>query len=261
MSILVSVLSSGSRGNATFVRTDRVRLLIDCGISRRELARRLASIGEDPDSIDAVLVTHEHNDHASALPVLLKEFSIEAYLTWGTIEAMRAEDFGLNGSAIVPITAGACITVGDVDVSAFSVPHDAKEPVAFSLFHAGIKITQVTDIGHVSDGVAENIRGSDLVVLESNHDLDMLRMGPYPWSLKERLMSRNGHLSNAAVGRFIREQYDGQAQRLVLAHISSKNNYPELALEEALGAMRARGFDSGQLQLATQREATPPIRF
>lgn len=261
MSILVSLLGSGSRGNATFVHTERVRLLIDAGMSRKEIGKRLMAIGEDPDRVDAVLVTHEHTDHASALPALLKELPLEAYLTSGTIEALHAENYTLNGSTIVPISPGAAFDIGDVEVLPFLVPHDAEEPVAFSLRYRGIKVTQVTDLGHISALVAEHVRGSNVLVLESNHDLDMLRMGPYPWNLKQRLMSRLGHLSNTAVGRFLREQYDGQAQRLILAHISSKNNHPEVARQEALRALESRGLDTNCLDVASQDRPSPTIEL
>jgi phosphoribosyl 1,2-cyclic phosphodiesterase len=260
MTVTVSVLGSGSRGNSTFIRTDQVRLLIDAGICRRELARRLESIGEDPDGIDAVLVTHEHNDHSSALRVLLKELAVQAYLTPGTIAALRAGEYELMpGSALVPITAGVPFTVGDAEIVPFAVPHDATEPVAFTLTAGNVKVTQLTDIGCLPESVAIQLQGSDVLILESNHDLDMLRIGPYPWNLKQRLMSRHGHLSNAAVAQFIREQYDGKAERLLLAHLSARNNHPEIARQEAVRALRRRGFDWERLVVTDQDVPSSPV--
>ena len=261
MAITVSVLGSGSRGNATFVKTERVRLLIDAGMSRREIAKRLESIGEDPDGIDTVLITHEHSDHAGGLKMLVKELPLQAFLTWGTIGALHAEEYELNGSALVPIPPGVPFTVGDAEILPFSVPHDAAEPVAFSITCGGTKITQLTDIGYMPDHVAERLRGSQMLILESNHDLEMLRVGPYPWNLKQRLMGRYGHLSNTAVGRFIRERYDGTASHVVLAHLSSKNNHPEIAKQEAARALRDRGFLAMQLTVTSQDEPTSPIRL
>jgi phosphoribosyl 1,2-cyclic phosphodiesterase len=252
-------LGSGSRGNSTFIRTDQVRLLIDAGINRKDLARRLESIGEDPNGIDAVLVTHEHADHSSALRGLLKELTVQAFLTNGTIAALQANEFELNGSAIVPITPGVSFTVGDAQITPFPVPHDAAEPVAFTITIGNIKVSQLTDLGCLPDSVADNLRGSNVLILESNHDLDMLRIGPYPWNLKQRLMSRHGHLSNTAVARFIREQYDGTAQWFVLAHLSSRNNHPEIARQEAGRAMRSRGFDSERLVITNQDVPSPPL--
>src|SRR5687768_14741653 len=156
MTITVSVLGSGSRGNATFIKTGTTRLLIDAGLSRKELANRLEAIGEERDGIDAVLITHEHNDHAAGLKSLAKELKIEAYLTWGTIQALKAEEYELNGSTLVPVTPGTPFTIGDAVVTAFRVPHDAREPVAFSVSCDGVRITQLTDVGHLPDSVAES---------------------------------------------------------------------------------------------------------
>ena len=261
MVITVSVLGSGSGGNATFVKTDGVRLLIDAGISRKELARRLEYIGEDPDGIDAVLITHEHSDHAGGLKMLVKDLPVQAFMTPGTLCALKAEEYELNGSQLVPVPAGVPFTIGDIEVTPFSVPHDAAEPVAFTMTCGGAKLTQLTDIGYMPDQVAERLSGSDLLILESNHDLEMLRVGPYPWALKQRLMGRYGHLSNTAVSRFIRERYDGRAQHVVLAHLSSKNNHPAIARFEASRALQDRGLASTQLTVTSQDEPTAPIRL
>jgi phosphoribosyl 1,2-cyclic phosphodiesterase len=261
MTITVSVLASGSRGNATFIKTERVRLLIDAGITRKEVSRRLECIGEDPDGIDAVLITHEHSDHSGALKMLVKELPVQAFLTWGTINALHAGEYELNGSKIVPIPAGIPFTLGDIEILPFTVPHDAAEPVAFTLKCGGAKLTQLTDIGYMPDQVAERLLGSDVLILESNHDLEMLRVGPYPWALKQRLMGRYGHLSNTAVGRYIRDQYDGSAQHVVLAHLSSKNNHPAIAKYEVSRALRDRGFEHATLTVTSQDEPTAPIRL
>ena len=259
MGVKVSVLGSGSRGNTTFIKTDSVRVLIDAGLSRKELAARLQSIGEDPDGIDLVLVTHEHTDHSAGLKGLLKELPVTAYMTAGTIRALRAGEFERNRSVLSPIAAGATFCFGDVEVTPFPVPHDAADPVAFSIRCGGVRVTQLTDIGHMPDCVAEYLRDSDVLILESNHDVEMLRVGPYPFSLKQRLMGRFGHLSNTAVARFIRDQYDGRASHFVLAHLSAKNNHPELARQEAVRALRDRGFSYTPLVVTGQEQASIPI--
>jgi phosphoribosyl 1,2-cyclic phosphodiesterase len=256
MSISVSVLGSGSRGNSTFVRTGGVRLLIDCGLGPRVLRKRLEAIGEGDTTIDAVLVTHEHRDHVGGLPSMLKSSSIEAYMTCGTIDGSRADSFQMNGSAIVPVVAGQTFAIGDVEVDAFSVPHDAKEPVAYSIRHNGVKVTQLTDLGWIPDEVSSAIAGSDILIIESNHDLDMLRMGGYPWHLKERLIGRQGHLSNRAVASFLGGAYDGRAQHVVLAHLSSKNNHPAIATQEARLALESRGLNADSVSVASQAEPT-----
>jgi phosphoribosyl 1,2-cyclic phosphodiesterase len=259
MAVTISVLGSGSRGNATFIRTDQVRLLIDAGMSRKEIGRRLQAIGEDPDGVDAVLITHEHTDHAGALKGLLKEMPLQAHLTKGTIDALNAGEYETNGSKIVPVTPGVSFVVGDADIHPYRVPHDAQEPVAYTVTCGGVKISQLTDVGHVPDVVAAHLSGSQVLILESNHDLEMLRVGPYPWNLKQRLMGRHGHLSNTAVGRFIREQYDGRAEHVILAHLSSRNNHPELARQEAARALRDRGLAGPSVAVTDQDRPTKPI--
>ncbi len=261
MTVTVSVLGSGSRGNSTFIKTGQVRLLIDAGLSRRETASRLESIGEDPDGIDAVLVTHEHNDHASGLKTIMKDLAVKAYLSQGTMEALRAEDFAMNGSQLHTIKAGEPFSIGDLQVVPFGVPHDAREPLAFSVTCDGVKVTQLTDIGHLPDDISGWLAGSQVLILESNHDLEMLRVGPYPWTLKQRLIGRYGHLSNTAVGRFIRDRYDGGAEYFVLAHLSSRNNHPELARQEAVRALNDRGFSGGRVEVTRQDRPTEPIRL
>jgi len=261
MAITVSVLGSGSRGNATFIKTEQVRLLVDAGMSRKEVARRLESIGEDPDGIDVVLITHEHSDHAGGLRMLLKDLPIEAFLTWGTISALQAEEYELSASKIIPVQPGMPFSFGDVKIFPFTVPHDAAEPVAFSIMAGGVKITQLTDVGYMPDHVAERLRGSHVLILESNHDLEMLRVGPYPWNLKQRLMGRFGHLSNTAVSRFIREQFDGSAEYVLLAHLSERNNHPEIAKQEAARALRDRGLSTARLAITSQDEPSSPIRL
>ena len=213
-----------------------MRLLIDAGMSRKETARRLELIGEDPDGIDAVFITHEHGDHAAGLKTLMKDLPVQAYLTYGAMRAMNTDQYELDGSKFVRVVPGMAVTIGDVEVLPFRVPHDAAEPVAFSITCGGIKITQLTDIGYMPDFVAEQLRGSHVLILESNHDLEMLRVGPYPWSLKQRLMGRYGHLSNTAVAKFIREQYDGMAE-VLLARTSQLE-------KQSPGACTAGSLDS-----------------
>jgi len=260
MAVTVSVLGSGSRGNATFIKTDSVRLLVDAGLSRKEVSKRLETIGEDPDGIDAVLVTHEHTDHGAGLRTLLKELCIHAFMTPGTLRGLQPETFEMNGSTITPIAAGVPFRFGDLEITPFAVPHDANEPTAFSIATQGIRITQLTDVGHLPDSVAMHLLGSQCLILESNHDIEMLRVGPYPWMLKQRLMGRFGHLSNTAVAKFIREQYDGCASHMVLAHLSEKNNHPEIARQEALRALRHRGL-TANVTTTCQQEPTTPLRL
>lgn len=260
MTVTVSVLGSGSRGNTTFIKTGTTRILIDAGLSRKEIAKRLTAIGEDPNGIDAVLITHEHNDHAAGLKTLVKDLPLQAFLSAGTLREIRASEYTLNGASITAVTAGQTFRVGDADITTFAVPHDAAEPIAFSISSGGVRVTQLTDIGHMTDAVAENLRNSNLLILESNHDLEMLRVGPYPWSLKQRLMGRYGHLSNTGVAQFIREQFDGTASHLMLAHLSERNNHPAVARQESVKALRDCGYKTA-VTLTSQQEPTTPIQI
>ena len=166
----------------------------------------------------------------------------------------------MNGSEIHLIAAGIPFTVGDAEITPFAVPHDANEPTAFSISCQGLRITQLTDAGHLSESVASHLTGANCLILESNHDLEMLKVGPYPWILKQRLLGRFGHLSNIAVGKFIREQYDGHASHMVLAHLSERNNHPEIARQEALRALKHRGLTS-TVTTTRQQDPTTPIRL
>jgi phosphoribosyl 1,2-cyclic phosphodiesterase len=181
-------------------------------------------------------------------------------MTPGTLHGLQPETFDMNGSTITTIAADVPFQFGDVEIMPFAVPHDAIEPTAFSISTQGLRITQLTDVGHLPDAVARHLLGSHCLILESNHDLEMLRVGPYPWILKQRLLGRYGHLSNTAVAKFIREQYDGSASHVVLAHLSERNNHPEIARQEALRALRQRGLTS-TVTTTRQQEPTPPIRL
>jgi phosphoribosyl 1,2-cyclic phosphodiesterase len=260
MAVTVSVLGSGSRGNTTFIKTPTTRILIDAGLSRKEIAKRLTAIGEDPNGIDAILITHEHNDHMAGLKTLMKDLQVQVFLTAGTFLEIRAEEFERKGSTLSPVSDGVTFRVGDADITPFAVPHDAAEPVAFSIHSEGVRVTQLTDIGHMPESVARYLKKSNVLILESNHDLEMLRVGPYPWSLKQRLMGRFGHLSNTGVAQFIREQFDGTASHLMLAHLSERNNHPAVARQESMKALRDCGYNT-TVTLTSQQYPTAPIQI
>ncbi len=213
--------------------------MLDAGISRRELARRLAAIGEDVAALDAVLVTHEHGDHTCGLATLSKAAPgrLPIYLTRGTAPCL---DWGESTPAVEPFQAGCGFTVGDFDVSSFTIPHDAADPVGYTLSAQGVKIAFATDLGYIPDSLKIHFRDTDLLILESNHDLEMLRVGPYPWSVKQRVMSRRGHLSNEVAAGFIRGDLDRRVSTLVLGHVSEHNNHPELVRRLAFDALEGR---------------------
>jgi phosphoribosyl 1,2-cyclic phosphodiesterase len=259
VSLRLCVLGSGSKGNSTLVATERTRLLVDAGLSRRETYARLAAAGERTDGFDAILISHEHADHVNGLRLLAADLKGPIY-----ISAPTREEISWNAKlrALELFTSGKTFTVGDIDVTPFSIPHDAADPVAFTLESQGIKIGIVTDLGYVHEVVKQRVRGCHCLVFESNHDLDMLKVGPYPWHIKQRVMSRTGHLSNLATAGFLTEDFDGTAQVLILAHLSETNNHPEiarLAAEQAL-AQRSVG-ERAALHLASQSGPTQVFCF
>jgi phosphoribosyl 1,2-cyclic phosphodiesterase len=219
------VLSSSSSGNSAFIRTGRTRILVDAGISKRDLQARLAAIDEQCDNMDAILVTHEHSDHVSGLVSLARQLNAPIYITRLTAPAIPWGDYTPKLDCF---QAGTTFTIGDIEIDSFTIPHDAIDPVGFCFRTQGIKIGIVTDLGYLPDSIKFHLRGTDLLVLESNHDLEMLKVGPYPWSVKQRVMGRKGHLSNDVVSDFIRIDLDSTISTLVLGHLSEHNNHPEI---------------------------------
>lgn len=250
--VRICVLASGSSGNATFLAAGRTRILVDAGLSLRELTRRMAEIGEDPARLDAVLISHEHTDHVSGLPVLMRKHPVPVFLTHPTAPLI---DWGGTEPRVERYQAGARFTIGDIEVGTFTVPHDATDPVAFTFRAEGIRIGLVTDLGYLPESVKYHIQGADFLILESNHDLEMLKVGPYPWAVKQRVMGRTGHLSNDTVAGFIREEMDSSTATLVLGHISENNNHPELVRMSASQALAARSL-STRLVVAAPRIPT-----
>jgi phosphoribosyl 1,2-cyclic phosphodiesterase len=349
-----TVLASGSKGNSTVISAGRTRILVDAGLSCRELFRRMRLAGEDPATLDAIVITHEHQDHINGLAVTARKLGIPVYFTEATHRAWmrwltprrqmsyaqwlelcrkqaaerQAEPEAATAAAeaaecdpeeseaesqpeaaavqnsvqdpagdsvpnptpgaesarepadppgIAPPTlkedptwlpsveyfeAGRPFTIGDVSVSPFTIPHDAADPVGFVFTAEGVRLGFATDLGYVTPNVKQQLRSLDLLLLESNHDLEMLRDGPYPWSVKQRVLSRVGHLSNDATSDFLLTGYDGQAAYVILAHLSENNNLPELARVAAERALMGRAsLLANRLLLAEQHQPLEPIIF
>jgi phosphoribosyl 1,2-cyclic phosphodiesterase len=310
----MTVLASGSKGNSTVISSSRTRVLVDAGLSCRELLKRMSIAGEDPTQLDAILITHEHQDHIAGLSVLARRLNIPVFFTEPTHRAWvrmltprttmtyakwldhvqrekearaaavaantDAIDFAAKSEAAVnrsddpnatlelPIDpddedlcapesqraaqkpdptylpaveyfhSGTQFSIGDIDITPFTTPHDAADPCGFVFESEGIRMALATDLGYMPPNVKAALRRIDVLLLESNHDLEMLRDGPYPWSVKQRVLSRVGHLSNDATAEFLQKDYDGGASWIVLGHLSESNNVPELArlaAEQALG--------------------------
>jgi phosphoribosyl 1,2-cyclic phosphodiesterase len=313
-----TVLASGSKGNSTVVSGGHTRILVDAGLSCRELFKRMRLAGEDPATLDAILVTHEHQDHINGLavtarklgiPVYFSEATHRAWMRWITprrtmtyaqwLEQCRREAESRQAEAAA--SAGECecddadvapadekkqenieepkpepswlpsvqyfqpgrpFQIGDISVSPFTIPHDAADPVGFVFQAEGVRMALATDLGYVPPNVKAQLKGVDVLMLESNHDLEMLRDGPYPWQVKQRVLSRVGHLSNDATAEFLESSYDGQATYVILGHLSESNNLPELARVSAERALNGRAsLLANRLLLAMQHEPLSPISF
>jgi phosphoribosyl 1,2-cyclic phosphodiesterase len=237
--VKVCILASSSAGNSTFVATGRTRILVDAGLNRKTTFERLAAIGERPQDLDAIVVSHEHSDHVCGLVLLAKSHQIPVYMTKLTAPAIPWNDYQPK---LNPFQAGAALTIGDIEVQSFTIPHDAGDPVGFCLSADGVKVGVLTDLGYVPDSVRFHLRGTQFLLLESNHDLEMLKVGPYPWSVKQRVMGRRGHLSNDLASEFIRDGLDSTTQTLVLGHLSEHNNHPEIARITAMQALADRAL-------------------
>jgi phosphoribosyl 1,2-cyclic phosphodiesterase len=267
MAVSFTVLASGSRGNCSIVAGGRTRILVDAGLSARETFKRIKASDEDPHALSAILITHEHSDHICGLAMLARKLGLPVYLTGATYQACRRlmrDKAGVmwKHDRVETFSAGSSFQVGDISVTPFTIPHDAADPVAFTFRSEGVKLAIVTDLGYMPASVRHHVRGCDVLMLESNHDLEMLRGGPYPWSVKQRVMSRVGHLSNDALAEFFASDYDGNAAFVVLAHLSEQNNHPELArgtAERALGGRRT--LLHNRVLLATQSAPLEALRL
>ncbi|HHV95298.1 MAG TPA: MBL fold metallo-hydrolase [Clostridiaceae bacterium] len=238
-------LFSGSSGNSIFIGTDKTKILIDAGLSGKKITEALLSIGEDPASLDAILVSHEHDDHVRSLGILSKRYNIPVYANEKTWEALienikNIKD--MDAKNIKYFEVNKEFEIGGLGIKAFPVPHDANEPVGFCFFYCERKITVATDIGHVTPQIKECIEGSDLLLLESNHDIRMLQVGTYPWWLKKRILGERGHLSNEAAAEVVAEMAEKGTQHFLLGHLSKNNNFPHLAYQTTYNALTSRNI-------------------
>jgi len=237
--------------------TEKARVLVDAGLSLRELTRRMAMVGERPDQLSAVVITHEHSDHVAGLATLARKHGVPVFIT--RLAAPRI-DWGEFTPALEAFQAGCRLSVGDIEIDSFSIPHDSIDPVGFCLRTQGIKIAVVTDLGYIPDSIHFHVDGAQVLLMEANHDLEMLRVGPYPWSVKQRVMSRMGHLSNLSMCEFLRDRFDHSTPHLILGHLSEQNNHPEIVRAMAAAALEERGLTT-TLEVATQSEPGTVFHF
>lgn len=250
MTLRLRVLGSGSSGNATLLEHGRTRLLLDAGLGPRELADRLRDAGVDPSSLAGVVLSHEHQDHARGAASFSRRWGVRLCGSRGTRD--RGGFAGAPTAGFDLLEPLRPVSLGTLTVLGVPVPHDAAQPLAFVVAAGGLTLGLATDVGHLTRGLAEQLRGCHALLLESNYDPVLLRDGPYPWALKERIRGPRGHLANDDVGRFLGAHLGEACRTVLLAHLSRKNNHPELARMVAETALRDAG------RSAVQVEVVPP---
>ncbi len=258
----LTMLGSGSAGNSALIMTDHCRLLVDGGLSARQLVVRLALCGVRPDQLDGVLLTHEHGDHICGLEVLCRKYQVPIYCNSLTAEAIRCDSSLGKHRHWRLFRTGAEFAICDITVQTFPVPHDAVEPVGYA-FHAGrAGLGFLTDLGYATKMLVERLREVHTLVIETNHDEKMLQACQFrPWPVKQRIMSRHGHLSNAAAAAVIEQLLPGKIERVVLGHLSRDCNTPELARAAVTDLLTRVGRSEVEVFCADQREVSKCFRI
>ena len=248
------VLGSGSKGNCTLVESGSTAILIDAGFSGKEIRRRLALINRSPEELTAIVVTHEHGDHISGVGVLSRRCSLPVYANFGTHQASESRVKKLYKS--YEFGTGESFVVGDLEIHPFRVSHDTADPVGFVISDEGSAVGYCTDTGRVSKLISHHVRRCQALILEANHDPQMLMDGPYPMPLKQRVRSNQGHLANGDAARFLADLVNSSLQHVILAHLSETNNLPEIALDRVQQELQPLeiGF---KITLAGQAGPTP----
>ncbi|WP_315117196.1 MBL fold metallo-hydrolase [uncultured Clostridium sp.] len=229
-------LYSGSSGNSIFVSSEKGKILIDAGLPGKSIEKALCSIGESPEEIDAILVTHEHSDHTKGVGVLSRKYNIPIYTHPHTWEAMMCSIGKIKEDNIKFIDSNN-ITIKDMEIMSYKIPHDAAYPQGYAVYHKGKKFCLATDLGHFSSEVENILKDADAILLESNHDVEMLKFGPYPYPLKRRILSSIGHLSNEDCGKALLKILGNKEKKVMLGHLSKTNNYPELAYQTVINIL------------------------
>ncbi len=258
MPVRLTILGSGSAGNCAYLETDETRILIDAGLSGRQIRHRMAGIGRAPENLTGILITHEHSDHIQGLALLALKLNVPIYCNRDTGEALQRQfqsrlDCRLFGT-------GARFELGDILVETFTVPHDAQDPIGLLLHTGAARIGILTDLGHATRLVIERVRMANVVLIETNHDIKMLQDCPHrPWSLKQRILSRHGHLSNGAAADAVEQFMSADLRHLYLGHLSRECNKPELArgvVQERLGKIGAAHVN---LHMTSQSQVSPTL--
>jgi phosphoribosyl 1,2-cyclic phosphodiesterase len=257
--VRVVPLGSGSSGNATLVAFGPRRLLVDAGLSARELALRLSAAGVEPGQLSAILLSHEHHDHARGLERFAVKHRVPVFTAPETLAALNLAPRHLG--AWHPFEPGVAFEAYGVKVDPFSIPHDAVNPVGFVLEADGVRVGIATDLGHATTLVIERLRGCHVLLVEANHDDGMLLSGPYPWALKQRIGGRLGHLSNEEAATLLAAVADDDCQAVILAHLSESNNTSALARKAVASALARAGRSRYAMRVAERKAPTPAVEI
>ncbi|GAU76381.1 MBL fold metallo-hydrolase [Fusibacter sp. 3D3] len=246
MSLYFCSLASGSSGNCQFIASDKTKLLVDAGMSGRYIKNSLSNMDVDINHVNGILLTHEHADHISGVGVLMRRHRIPLYVTEKTWEALKHKIGEIDSALLHVYDRIDNLEIGDILVQSARISHDAVDPLCYAFMHGHKKVAIATDLGTISDEVVEKFKDSDLLMIESNHDIEMLKVGPYPMYLKRRILSEYGHLSNEDAGYISKEIIEfGKVKHVLLAHLSKENNFPELAFETVRGILEEAGIRDG----------------
>lgn len=257
--IHVTVLGSGSAGNCTLIETEATAILVDAGLSSRQIVERLRLIDRNLDQVDAILLTHEHSDHTGALDVLNKQRPFPVYANRLTAEAVlnNPQCNGLKRISWRLFSTGSPFEIGDFTIESFSVPHDAQDPVGFTIHHGELSVGVLTDLGHVTKLALERVRSVSALVLEANHDVKLLQEDTArPWATKQRIMGRHGHLSNDTAATLAGEIAGDRLRHIFLAHLSRDCNRPDLAHQVVSHTLRQAGATHVSVAVSSQQKPT-----
>ncbi len=245
MTLSFCSFSSGSSGNCYLVKSQSTALLIDAGISSKRVHDGLDQSVTPLNILSGLLITHEHSDHIKSIKTLWKKNQINVYANANTWAAIKIDIPDDNKKSFI---SGEIFSIGDIEIKAFNVFHDATDPVGFSFYHEGKQISIVTDTGHVTEEILQEIAGADLLILEANHDVNMLKIGRYPWFLKQRVLSEEGHLSNEAAGEALVKilSINGKERSVLLAHLSKENNFPLMAYQTVKNILEEKDYYIGR---------------
>ena len=246
MRLTLCPLFSGSSGNSIYISCGDVRLLVDAGMSAARIEAHLREIGADIREIDGILVTHEHVDHIRGLGVLARKYGVPIYANEGTWNGILLKESGIPLRCVRTFYTGEDFYIGGVNVHPFPIPHDANEPVGFAFESRGLRCAVATDLGHINDTWMNAVSGCQALVLEANHDVEMVERGPYPSHLKRRILGRKGHLNNEDCAKALLKLVKSGTRAVFLSHLSQDNNLPELAYNTVCGALYESGYDVGE---------------